>query len=89
MSEEPADRRDEARCVALDLLSRRAVDATICPSEVARALAAQAGAPSDWRAEMPIVHAAVDAMIAEGRVRVSWKGQDLVAPIGPYRIRAS
>ncbi|MGA0546846.1 DUF3253 domain-containing protein [Brevundimonas sp. VNH65] len=42
---------------------------------------------SDWRAVMPEVHAEVDAMAAEGLVRLSWKGRMLPSRAGPYRIR--
>lgn len=67
------------------LLDRRAAGATVCPSDVARALAAAAGEP-DWRGEMAAVHAAVDALVAEGAVRLSWQGRPLAARAGPYRI---
>lgn len=70
----------EAREAALALLARRAPDATVCPSEVARSLAA------DWRAAMPVVHAAVDALVTEDAVRLSWKGRALSRREGPYRI---
>jgi len=71
----------DARTTALALLSARATGATVCPSEVARALAR-----GNWRAEMPDVHAAVDQLLAEGRITLSWKGQRLVTRAGPYRI---
>jgi hypothetical protein len=35
---------------------------------------------------MPAVHAAVDAMVAEGLVRLSWKGCAIPTRDGPYRI---
>jgi len=35
---------------------------------------------------MPIVHAAIDELVAEGLVRLSWKGQPLPGRAGPYRI---
>lgn len=35
---------------------------------------------------MPIVHAAVEEMIGEGIVVISWKGQGLRTREGPYRI---
>ncbi|WP_333998603.1 DUF3253 domain-containing protein [Sphingomonas aurantiaca] len=44
----------DAKAVTLSLLERRAPGATICPSEVARAIA------EDWRGAMPAVHAAID-----------------------------
>lgn len=75
----------EACAAVLDLLSQRAAGATICPSEAARVLAAAQGS-GDWRAEMKRVHAAVDGLVAEGAVRLSWKGAALAARDGPYRI---
>lgn len=54
---------------------------TVCPSEVARVVGG-----ADWRAAMPAVHAAVDALVAEGRVRLSWKGAAMAVRAGPYRI---
>lgn len=78
-----------AREAILGLLSARANEATICPSEAARALAkAQVGASDEWRGFMPEVHAAVDALLAEGHVQLSWKGQPLAIRTGPYRIRS-
>jgi hypothetical protein len=71
----------EARRAALALLAERAAGATVCPSEVARAVGG-----ADWRAAMPTVHAAVDALVAEGCVRLSWKGVGMRAREGPYRI---
>lgn len=70
----------DPRVAALSLLAQRAPDATICPSEVARAIA------SDWRGAMPEVHAAIDEMVRDGLVRLSWKGQALANRAGPYRI---
>lgn len=75
----------DARAMTLALLVRRAVDATICPSDVARAMAAVAG-KADWRGKMPAVHAAVDRMVADGIIRLSWKGTAMAVRDGPYRI---
>lgn len=72
----------DARDATLALLARRAPEATICPSDVAKALA---GA-DDWRAAMPAVHAAVDRLVADRAVRLSWKGEALAVRAGPYRI---
>lgn len=82
MAVAPAE--SDVRAATLTLLAARAPRATVCPSEVARALA---GAGMDWRAAMPAVHAAVDGMIGDGLVRLSWKGVDLPVRSGPYRIR--
>ncbi|MBG6118507.1 MULTISPECIES: DUF3253 domain-containing protein [unclassified Sphingobium] len=68
--------------MALALLAGRAPGATVCPSEVARAIAG----PDGWRDEMPTVHAAVDELMGEGLVRLSWKGKALAERAGPYRI---
>lgn len=72
------------RDATLALLRSRAEGASICPSEVARALAGPGGA---WRDVMPDVHAEVDRMVGEGLVRLSWKGRALPLRDGPYRIR--
>jgi hypothetical protein len=74
-----------ARAATLTLLATRAPGATICPSEVARVLAGEGG---DWRAAMPVVHAAVDRLVADGLVRLSWKGAAMPVRRGPYRIGA-
>jgi hypothetical protein len=79
------DGQDDARAATLALLSQRAAGATVCPSEVARAVAAAAGS-SDWRGGMPAVHAAIDSMVTDGLVRLSWKGEPMPARKGPYRI---
>ena len=73
------------RAATLALLAARAPGATICPSEVARTIAAAAGT-TDWRGEMAGVHAAIDAMVVEGVVRLSWKGKAMAVREGPYRI---
>lgn len=78
-----------ARDTILALLAARAPGATICPSEVARGMVAAKGTqtgPQDWRNAMPLVHAAVDQLLAEGFVRLSWKGELLATRAGPYRI---
>ena len=79
----------DARAATLALLGTRADGATICPSEVARGLAADLPVDSatDWRSELPAVHAAVDGLVADGLVRLSWKGVEMAARAGPYRIR--
>lgn len=65
------------------LLADRAPGATICPSEAARRLA---GPQGDWRAELAAVHAAVDIMIAQGTIALSWRGEPKQKRRGPYRI---
>jgi len=70
----------DPRATTLSLLARREPDATICPSDVARAIA------SDWRGAMPAVHAAIDGLVDDGLVRLSWKGRPMARRSGPYRI---
>jgi hypothetical protein len=80
---------DDARGAVLTLLAARAPFATICPSEVARSLASASGADTgalDWRDMMPLVHAAVDQLVDQGGIRLSWKGRTLAVRSGPYRI---
>ena len=74
-----------ARRAIEGLLERRGIGKTICPSEAARAMAGPGG---DWRRLMPEVHGAVDAMVAERRIQLSWKGAALNKRNGPYRIGA-
>lgn len=74
----------EARATILSLLASRALGSTICPSEVARALAG--GADTQWRDAMLMVHAAVDGLLLGEVVQLSWKGKPLVSRSGPYRI---
>ena len=70
----------DPRATTLSLLARREPDATICPSDVARAIA------SDWRGAMPAVHAAIDGLVHDGLERLSWKGRPMATRSGPYRI---
>lgn len=67
----------------LSLLAERAPGTTICPSEAARRLA---GPDGDWRAEMEVVHAATDALLASGAIALTWKGAAKEERRGPYRI---
>ncbi|GGE71732.1 DUF3253 domain-containing protein [Sphingomonas prati] len=78
----------DVRGATLKLLAARAPGATICPSEVARNLAKTVApdAAGDWREFMPVVHAAVDALVDAGTVRLSWKGRQMAVRAGPYRI---
>lgn len=84
----PDEGTDRAADRAVDaLLAGRAPSATLCPSEVARALAASGGdGAAAWREAMPAVHAAVDRMVGDGVIRLSWKGVATAVREGPYRI---
>ncbi len=63
-------------------VSARGPGRTICPSEVARALAA------DWRPLMPAVRAEAARLAAEGRIAVTQKGRrvDPATARGPVRL---
>lgn len=65
------------------LLDQREAGKTICPSEAARILAKPG---EDWREHMGSVHRAVDIMLAEKSVELSWKGEPVSQRRGPYRI---
>lgn len=66
------------------LLSRRAADASICPSEAARAVD-----PGGWRELMPAARAAAGRLAAAGRAEVTQGGRvvDVRTVRGPIRVR--
>ncbi|WP_311271289.1 DUF3253 domain-containing protein [Sphingobium sp. WCS2017Hpa-17] len=72
----------DAREALNTLMVARKPGATICPSEVARAIASK----HNWREAMPLVHAMVDTLLTEGLIHLSWKGTSMSARSGPYRI---
>ena len=78
---------DAAQMAALivDLLARREPQHSICPSEVARALSEDAAI---WRALMPEVRATAAALVGEGVVRITQRGQpvELGTVRGPIRL---
>lgn len=81
---------DLVREAVRKLLQERAPEATVCPSEVAKAVANGLGEGTPrrpWRDEMPSIHEVVDRLLADGQVQLSWKGRLLSTRSGPYRIR--
>ncbi|MBT2264382.1 DUF3253 domain-containing protein [Rhodococcus erythropolis] len=67
-----------------DLLSARSPASSICPSDVARAVA-----PENWRPLMEPVREAARRMVADGEVQIT-QGGEVVDPNGvrgPIRIR--
>lgn len=78
----PVDERLEV--AILDLLSRRAGGATICPSEAAKAVE-----PDDWRELMEPARSAARRLVAAGDVVITQKGAvvDPSTAKGPIRIR--
>ena len=76
------DRRLEQ--AVLDLLGARAHDATICPSEAARAVGGD-----DWRGLMEPARSAARRLVARGEVEVTQGGRvvDPSTARGPIRLR--
>lgn len=71
--------------LVVSLLSHRASDASMCPSEVARA-----AEPEDWRALMPAVRAAAAGLAAARVIEVTQKGEVVSldgSARGPLRLR--
>lgn len=95
----PVDRELEASI--LSLLSARAADATICPSEAARAVAEGAksraagarggadGTEDAWRELMEPARRAARRLVASGEVKITQGGRvvDPSTAKGPIRIR--
>lgn len=69
----------------LELVAQRGSDRSICPSEVARALASDELA---WRALMPEIRAAAARLAELGRIRVTQRGRPVCARTarGPIRL---
>lgn len=70
--------------VILELLAKRKPGRSICPSEVARAVA-----PDEWRPLMPEVRAAAAELATAGRIVVTQGPQvvDASTARGPLRLR--
>lgn len=66
------------------LVDARADGATVCPSEVARALAGDGG---PWRALMPAVREAAAELVRQGRLSVTRHGKEVSATGGGGPIR--
>jgi hypothetical protein len=68
------------------LLASRQPNATICPSDAARAVYPQ---PDQWRAAMPAVRAVAAQLVAKGQLEVTQGGKvvDIRSAKGPVRLR--
>lgn len=71
----PRPPREAVEAALLRLATERGADKSLCPSEVARALA-----PDDWRPLMTPVRAEAVRLAREGRVEVLRKGKPVAAP---------
>jgi len=72
--------------ITLELLAAREPTASVCPSEVARALAVD---PAEWRALMPEVRRVAALLAEQGLIRVT-RGDATVHALsegGPIRLR--
>ncbi|MDP9399070.1 MAG: DUF3253 domain-containing protein [Actinomycetota bacterium] len=78
------DEGDRLEDAIRTLLARRAPEATICPSEAARAVGGQ-----EWRDLMPPARAAAGRLVDAGEVDVLQAGEivDVASARGPVRIR--
>ena len=67
-----------------ELLDQRRAEASICPSEAARAVD-----PEGWRELMPAARAAAGRLAAAGEVEVTQGGEvvDVGSARGPVRVR--
>jgi hypothetical protein len=81
-----SDRRADAERAILDLLAQRDPGKTICPSDAARAI----GGDDGFRSLMPVVRDAARALVAEGRIEVTQRGEpvDLDSARGAIRLRS-
>ena len=76
---------EQLESTILDLLAQRAANATICPSDAARAV----GTADDWRDLMEPARRAARRLVATGEVEITQKGHvvDPSTAKGPIRIR--
>lgn len=79
-------REEEIAEAVVRLATARGADRSLCPSDVARALA---GTDRDWRRLMPLIHAVVERLARDGRVSISKAGRPvgIGRPRGAYRVR--
>ena len=79
--------RAQIEATIFALLEQRAPSASVCPSDVARALKAE---ESGWRGLMPAVRAIAIDLARAGRLRIT-RGTDVLDPEnlgrGPIRLR--
>ena len=85
----PEANAHEDRAIAdaiLRLLAARAPSASICPSDVARALSSD---ERIWRAQMPAIRRVAAQLATEGRVKVTRGAMQVnaLSKGGPIRIR--
>ena len=77
----------------LELLSKRASGATICPSEAARAVSADLEPAGDeaWRTLMEPARSAARRLVVAGEIEITQKGRvvDPSTAKGPIRLRRS
>jgi hypothetical protein len=72
LSAEPDEGAIEA--AILSLVAARGPERTVCPSEVARSLAAE---EARWRALMPAIRRVAGRLRRAGRLRISQRGREI------------
>ena len=75
----------QIKSALLVLVQQRGVQASACPSEVARAIA-----PTDWRGLMPQVRKVASRLAQQGKIEIAQRGQTVSASgpwTGPIRLR--
>ncbi|MDR6974240.1 hypothetical protein J2X68_000918 [Streptomyces sp. 3330] len=82
-----SDEEERLERAILDLLEQRRPDASVCPSEVARAV--HDGTGDGWRQLMEPTRAAARRLSDAGRVEITQGGErvDPTTTRGPIRIR--
>lgn len=76
----PVPTREAIAAAILDAVASRGAARTLCPSEVAKALAG--GPEADWRPLLPSVRATAITLAREGRIGVYRKGKPVPDPTG-------
>ena len=81
----PTEEEQKLESTILKLLEKRAVKATICPSEAARTVYAE----DEWRDKMELTRNAARRLVSQDRIEILQKSQvvDPSTAKGPIRLR--
>jgi hypothetical protein len=83
---DPARSSTDIAGIILELARERGAAKSICPSEAARLLAAQAGAEA-WQEFMKPVRRAAIQLARSGQIEILRKGKPVVLPVPPDDVR--
>lgn len=82
---DPAPTTEQINAAVMDIVVRRGLNASACPSDVARHLQ-----PDNWRPLMPKVREVAAQLAREGKISVTQRGS-VLSPMevwtGPIRLR--